>query len=415
MEGGECLLEGIKVIDLTTFVTGGFATLMLGFQGADVIKVEKPNVGDDNRHSGPPFIEIENKKGAGITASDRGESPYFWTVNYGKRSVEIDLKAKGGVEVLYKLCDQADVFIQNFRPGTAERLGVGYEDIKKCRRDIVYCSISAFGESGPWSSRPGYDLLIQGTAGIMDVTGQVGGDPTKVGLPQTDLITGMWAAFGIVCALRRREKTNEGEFIELSMNDAALPWLTKQAAKVFAGEIPTRMGTKDPVLAPYQSYRTQDGYLNVACANQKLWAELCDSIERADLVEDVRFKQNADRVENVDELEEILNSVFEKKSTKEWVELLAIEKQLPVGPLLSVRDAMYNEQTMARGVISEIAREGSMSIPVINHPLNYSNAETGFRMPPPLLGEHNEEILYEVGYTESDIKLLQSRGIIPKR
>ena len=415
MEGGEFLLEGIKVIDLTTFVTGGFATLMLGFQGADVIKVEKPDIGDDNRHSGPPFIKIQNEKGPGITASERGESPYFWTVNYGKRSVEIDLKAKGGVELLYKLCGQADVFVQNFRPGTAERIGVGYEDIKKCKQDIIYCSISAFGDSGPWSSRPGYDLLIQGTSGIMDVTGQEGGEPTKVGLPQTDLITGMWAAFGIVCALRRRERTKEGELIELSMNDAALPWLTKQAAKVFAGEVPTRMGTKDPVLAPYQAYRTQDGYINVACANQKLWTELCDAIDRGDLLEDARFKQNADRVENVNGLEDVLNSVFEKKSTADWIRLLAEERQLPVGPLLSVEDAIYNEQTKARGIISEIIREGYGSIPVINHPLNYSNARTGFRGPPPLLGEHTVEILYEMGYTQEDIEMLRLQGTIPKR
>ena len=209
MEGGDGLLGDIKIVDLTTFVTGGFATLMLGFQGADVIKVEKPNIGDDNRHSGPPFVEVEERKGPGITASERGESPYFWTVNYGKKSIEIDLKSEEGIEILYKLCDHADVFVQNFRPGTAERLNVGYEDIKKCREDIIYCSISAFGNSGPWSSRPGYDLLIQGTGGIMDVTGEEGGDPMKVGLPQTDLITGMWAAFGIVCALRHRERTGE--------------------------------------------------------------------------------------------------------------------------------------------------------------------------------------------------------------
>ena len=415
MEGGDGLLGDIKIVDLTTFVTGGFATLMLGFQGADVIKVEKPNIGDDNRHSGPPFVEVEERKGPGITASERGESPYFWTVNYGKKSIEIDLKSEEGIEILYKLCDHADVFVQNFRPGTAERLNVGYEDIKKCREDIIYCSISAFGNSGPWSSRPGYDLLIQGTGGIMDVTGEEGGDPMKVGLPQTDLITGMWAAFGIVCALRHRERTGEGELIELSMNDAAIPWLTKQAGKVFAGGSPVRMGTKDPVLAPYQSYRTLDGYINVAWANQKLWAELCDAIGRKDLVEDGRFRQNADRVENVDELEHIFNSIFEDKSTEEWVKLLAEERQLPIGPLLSVEDAMYNEQVKSRGIISEMVREGIGKIPVINHPLNYNNAKSGFRGPPPLLGEHTEEILYEMGYTEKDIEMFREEGAIPER
>lgn len=415
MEKDGYMLDGIKVIDLTTFVTGGFASLMLGHQGAEVIKVEKPHIGDDNRHSGPPFIQPKEKEGPGITASERGESPYFWTVNYGKRSIEIDLKSEAGVELIYKLCSDADVFVQNFRPGTAKRLRVGYDEIKKHNPDIIYCSISAFGESGPWSSRPGYDLLIQGTGGIMDVTGEESGGPTKVGLPQTDLITGMWAAFGIVCALNRRKETGDGEFIELSMHDSALPWLTKQAAKVFSGGIPKRMGSKDPVLAPYQAYPTKNGYINVACANQKLWTGLCDAIGHLELVEDNRFQQNADRVENMEILEEILSSIFKMKSTEEWVELLAEEKQLPVAPVLSVEEALYNEQTRARGIISEMTHPRYGKIPVINHPLNYKNGKSGFASPPPLLGEHTHEILLELGYTAKEIEEFEENGAIPKR
>lgn len=410
------LLGDITVIDLTTFVTGGFATLMLANQGAEVIKVERPDVGDDNRHSGPPFVEPNpDYDGPGITAAERGESPYFWTVNYGKRSIELNLQTDAGRTALYDIVRDADVFVENFRPGTAARLGVGYDDIREHRDDIVYCSISAYGETGPWAQRPGYDLLVQGTSGIMSVTGPEDGDPVKVGLPQTDLITAMWTAFGISNALRHRDQTGEGDRIELGMHDAALPWLTKQAGKAFVGETPTRMGTKDPVLAPYQTFPTADGYLTVGCANQKLFTQLCEAIGRPDLVEDDRFASNADRVEHLDALDAELSSEFQKRPTSEWVELLAEEHGLPVGPLYTVNEALENEQTVARGVITETTHPAIGDIPVIEHPLRFERAQTGFRGPPPLLGEDTTTILEEAGYGPEDIAALRDAGAIPDR
>ena len=409
------LLDDITVLDLTTFVTGGFATLMLANQGADVIKVERPDVGDDNRHSGPPFVEIEGYEGPGVTASDRGESPYFWTVNYGKRSVELNLKTDEARAALYDLAAEADVLVENFRPGTAERLEVGYEDVREHNESIVYCSISAFGDTGPWSQRPGYDLLVQGTSGIMSVTGPEGGDPAKVGLPATDLITAMWTAFGVVGALYRRAHTGEGERIELGMHDAALPWLTKQAGKAFVGEEPRRMGTKDPVLAPYQTYPTADGYLNVACANQKLWRGLCEAIGRPGLVDDPRFETNPDRVEHLDELETELAATFRERSTDEWVALLAEEHGLPVGPVLTVPEALENEQTAARGVVSELTHPAAGPIPAIEHPLNFDGAESGFSKAPPLLGEDTEAVLRELGYDTDMLDSLKDAGAIPDR
>ncbi|MFB6122516.1 MAG: CaiB/BaiF CoA transferase family protein [Haloferacaceae archaeon] len=413
-ESSSRILDGITVVDLTTFVTGGFASLMLANQGAEVIKVERPELGDDNRHSGPPFVSPnEAYDGPGETADENGESPYFWTINYDKRSVELNLKSEAGLEALYDLVSEADVFLENFRPGTAERLGVGYDDVREFNDDIVYCSISAFGETGPWASRPGYDLLVQGTSGIMSVTGPEDGDPVKVGLPQTDLITAMWASFGIVGALFRRELTGEGDRIELGMHDAALPWLTKQAGKAFVGETPERMGTKDPVLAPYQAYPTADGYLNVGCANQKLWEELCDAIDRPDLKDDPRFASNPDRVENMDELEEVLSAEFRERTTDEWVDLLADERGLPVGPVYDVPQALENEQTEARGVMREIEHPALGTVPVIEHPLNFDRAESGFESAPPLLGEDTEAVLQELGYTEEDIEALRAEGGIP--
>ncbi|MFB6211887.1 MAG: CaiB/BaiF CoA transferase family protein [Halobacteriales archaeon] len=413
--GGSRMLDGIRVLDLTTFVTGGFATLMLANQGAEVVKIERPEAGDDNRHSGPPFVDPGDYDGPGTTAADRGESPYFWTINYGKRSVELNLKTDAGLDALYDLAEKADVFVENFRPGTAERIGVGYEDIREHNEEIVYCSISAFGETGPWAARPGYDLLVQGTSGIMSVTGPEDGDPVKVGLPQTDLITGMWSAFGIVGALFRRELTGEGDRIELGMHDAALPWLTKQAGKAFVGEEPERMGTKDPVLAPYQAYPTADGYLNVGCANQKLWSGLCEAIDRPELADDPRFASNADRVENMDALEEELSAVFRERTTDEWVDLLADEHGLPVGPVFSVDEALHNEQTDARDVLTELEHPAVGEIPAIEHPLNFRHAESGFEKAPPMLGEDTESILQAAGYSAEEIAAMKDVGAIPNR
>lgn len=396
MTTGDHILEDVRVIDLTTFVTGGFCSLMLANQGAEVIKVERPGAGDDNRHSGPPFID--------------GESPYFWTVNYGKKSVELDLKSSAGREALYELVSEADVFLQNYRPGTAERLDVDEETIRSYNDDIVYCAISAFGQTGPWRERPGYDLMIQGMSGIMSVTGESDGQPVKVGLPMTDLITAMWAAFGVSNALYRRERTGEGEYIDLGMLDAVLPWLTKQAGKVFAGESPSRMGTKDPVLAPYQTFETSDGHLNVACLNQRLWKRLCEAIDRPELVDDDRFATNADRVEHMAELEDELESTFRELTTDEWVTLLVEEAGVPAGPVLEVEDALYNEQTDARDAVTTIEDTDRGEIPVVEHPLKYGRARSGFEAPPPRLGEHNRSIFRELGYDDADLDDLEARG-----
>lgn len=406
------ILDDITVVDLTTFVTGGFATLMLANQGAEVIKIERPEVGDDSRHSGPPFVDISDYEGEGRAASEHGESPYFWTVNYDKKSVELNLKSEEGYEICRELIDEADVVVENFRPGTAERLGLGYDELSEDHPELVYCSISAFGDSGPWSDRPGYDLLIQGMSGMMSVTGPEDGDPVKVGLPQTDLITAMWSAFGIVNALYRRERTGEGERVELGMLDAALPWLTKQAAKAFVGDEPTRMGTKDPVLAPYQSYPTADGYLNVACGNQKLWEQFCAEIGREELASDPRFESNADRVENMDALEEELAETLTERSTDEWVERLADGADLPVGPVYSVDEALDNEQVNARGAVDSLSHPAAGEIPILEHPLNYAESESGFDEAPPLLGEDTEAVVEALGYSEAEIEELRRKGVL---
>jgi crotonobetainyl-CoA:carnitine CoA-transferase CaiB-like acyl-CoA transferase len=391
------ILEGVTVVDLSTFVTGGFSSSMLANLGADVVKVEQPGYGDAIRHTGPPFIE--------------GESPYYWTVNYGKRSVELDLKNDEALAALYDLIEETDIFVQNFRPGTAERLGVDYDTLSEHNDDLIYLAISAFGQTGPWRERSGYDLLIQGMGGIMDVTGEEGRQPVKVGLPMTDLITAMWAAFGATSALYRRELTGEGEYIDLGMLESVLPWLTKQAGQVFADETPRRMGTKDPVLAPYQTFETGDGYINVCILNEKLWGELCVAIDRPDLVDDDRFDQNSDRVEHQDELEAEIEATLAEKTTEEWIEIIAEDNGVPAGPVYSVEEALTNPQVEARGAIGEIEHPELGSIPVVEHPLKFANVDSGFELPPPLLGEHNREVFRDLGYSEERLDELEAIGV----
>jgi crotonobetainyl-CoA:carnitine CoA-transferase CaiB-like acyl-CoA transferase len=391
------ILDGITVVDLSTFVTGGFCSAMLANQGAEVLKVEQPGYGDAIRHSGPPFIH--------------GESPYYWTTNYGKRSLELDLKKPRARDALYELVEEADIFLQNFRPGVADRLDVDYESISEHNEEIIYLAVSAFGQTGPWRERTGYDLLIQGMSGIMSVTGERGRQPVKVGLPMTDLITAMWAAFGATAALYKRELTGEGEYIDLGMLDATLPWLTKQAGQVFAGSDPERMGTKDPVLAPYQTFETKDDYINICILNEKLWAELCEALERPELVDDSRFETNAARVQHVDELEAEIEATLAAKTTQEWIKIIAEEGGVPAGPVYNVEEALNNPQIEARGTITEIEHPELGTVPVIEHPLNFREAESGFELPPPLLGEHNREVFRELGYSEGEIDELERAGI----
>lgn len=391
-------LDGIQVVDVSTFVTGGFCSLMLAHLGADVLKVEPPGKGDVLRLSGPPFFE--------------GESGYFLSCNSGKRSMTLNLKTDAGKEIIYKLAAKADVFLENFRPGTAARLNIAYEDIKKVNASIIYCSISGFGQTGPYRDKPAYDPLIQSLSGVMSITGEEGRPPVKVAVPLSDLTAAMWGGYGIVSALLKREKTGQGDYLDVAMLDGILPWLTKHAGVYFGGEEPKRRGTKDPVIVPYQVVETSDGYLNLAIGNDKLFQTFCTALGRDDLGQDERFQTNKGRVEHRDALEPVLEEIFKSKTTQEWVEILIDEYQLPVSPVLSVGDALNHPQTQARGSVLKMDHPVSGEIDVINLPLKYSQSDSGFDRPPPTLGQDTEQVLQSLGYDTQQIQALRDRSVI---
>lgn len=391
-------LSDITVVDVSSYVTAGFSTLMLANQGAEIIKIERPGTGDPNRESGPPFVEEE--------------SSYFMTVNYGKKSVAVNLKTEQGVEIVRDLVADADVFIENFRPGKADALGLGYDDLAPLNEELIYCAISAFGDTGPWSDRPGFDAIMQGRTGVMSVTGYPDQPPAKVGLPFTDVVTGMWASFGIMTALHRRDMTGNGEYIDLAMFDSIMPILTKQLGKAFEGQTPSRIGTRDPVIAPYQTYETAEGYLIVAAGTDALWQQFCTIIGREDLLEDDRFRTNADRVGHVDELEAELETTLHQRTAAEWESILVEDHDFPAGPVWTVDQALDSEQLAERDMVEHIDHTNLGSYPVMDHPLKYAHAAHGFDRHAPVLGEHTDEILHNLDYTDSDIEQMQKHGVI---
>jgi crotonobetainyl-CoA:carnitine CoA-transferase CaiB-like acyl-CoA transferase len=301
-------LEGIRILDFTRFMSGPFATMLLGDLGADVIKIEPPG-GEDTRGWGPPWIGTD--------------SAYFVSVNRNKRSIIIDLKKAEGLEIVKKLVEKSDVIIENFRPGVAKQLGICYDHLSNINPKLVYCSISGFGQNGPYRDKPGYDLVALAMSGLMSITGEPDRPPVKLGVPIADLTTAMLAALSIIAALLCREKTGKGQYIDMALLDVQVLLLSHQAFNYFVtGEEPKRMGSSHPNIVPYQAFETIDGYIIVAVGSEKLWKQFCNIIERTDLAENSRFKTNADRVVNRDELIKELNTIFRSKSTSFWLEKL---------------------------------------------------------------------------------------------
>ena len=392
-------LEGIRVLDLTRALAGPFCTLMLGDNGADVIKVEIPGSGDDTRKWGPPFIGEE--------------SAYYLSINRNKRSLTLNLQDAQAQEVFMKLAQDIDVVVENFTPGVMGRFGLDYDAVKAVNPKVVYCSISGFGQDGPYRNRPAYDQIMQGVGGLMSITGEPDGEPQKIGIAVTDIGAGMWSAFAIMAALHHRDKSGEGQYIDISMLDAQVAWLTYQAAFFFAnGEAPKRMGAAHPTLVPYQAFMCNDGkYINVAVGSERIWGRFCQGMGREDLKDHPDYATNSVRVNHRGAMVSMLQEIFLTRPVAEWVEDLQAAN-VPCGPINDLADVFADPQVLARNMYLEMPHPTLGSIKQTGLPIKFSLTPGGLDRHPPLLGEHNQEILQSLGYSDADVQSLKEQSVI---
>jgi formyl-CoA transferase/CoA:oxalate CoA-transferase len=391
-------LDDLLVLDLTRALSGPYCTLMLADMGARVIKIETPDGGDDTRGWGPPFLH--------------GESSYFLGINRNKESLTLNLKHPDAQDVFRRLIARADVLVENFRPGTMDRLGFGYEAVRMLNDRLIYAAISGFGQDGPYRERVAYDLILQGMGGLMGTTGEEGGPPVKVGVAVTDIAAGMFAAYGILVALRVRDRVGRGQLVDASMLDSQVAWLTYQAGYYFAtGENPRRLGSAHPSLVPYQAFRTKDGYLNVAVGSEAIWARFVLAVGAPQLADDPRFATNPERVRHREILLPLLEPIFGTKTTVEWSRILEAAG-VPAGPIYLLSDLFDDPQVRHRHMVVEMTHPKAGQVKQTGVPLKLSETPGRLASPPPLLGEHTDRILSELGYSDAQRSAMRADGAI---
>lgn len=398
LNAGDPPMKGIRVLDLSRVLAGPFCSMTLSDLGAEIIKVEIPGSGDDTR-AFPPYIG--------------GESSYFMSVNRGKKSVTLNLKEDAAREALLRLAARCDVFLENYRPGVTKRLGVDYDAVKKVNPGIIYCSISSFGQTGPYNQWPGYDLIVQGMGGLMGLTGEPGRPPVRVGMAVTDIGAGMYGVIGILAALRSRDATGEGQYIDVSMLDGSVSWMTYASGNYFAtGANPPRMGSAHPSIVPYQGFEAGDGkHILVACGNDRLWEMMCDAMGLA-IKTDPRFTSNELRVSNRDVLIPLLEAEFRKKPRDEWLEALK-EVGFPCAPVYLLDELFRDPQVLERGMLKEVDHPTAGKVKQVGPVLKMSGTPCVMGDAPPTLGQHTEEVLRGLaGYSEDEIRVLREKGAI---
>lgn len=374
-------LEGVKILDLSRVLAGPYATMVLADLGADVLKVEHPERGDDTRHWGPPFA------GEG----EARESAYFLAVNRNKRSVGIDLKTPEGLERVKKLASDADVLIENWRRGALEKLGLGYDTIKEANPALVYCSITGFGP-GPDEDRPGYDFLVQARGGVMGITGHPGGEPTKVGVAIADIVCGLYASNAILAALYRRSVTGEGAKVETPLFESTLAWLANRGQEYLISGVDTGLiGNAHPSIVPYQTFHTADRPLVVAVGNNAQFVKLCEAIGRPDLAENERYRTNPDRVANREELVRLLQGEFREKTADEWTGIVR-GAGVPCGPVNTLTDVFEDEHVLGSGMLQEVEHPSAGLLKMLASPVMVDGERLPIRRPPPTLGQHTDEL-----------------------
>lgn len=395
----EGALKGIRVLDCSRILAGPYCTMMLGDLGAEVIKIEQPGLGDGSRQWGPPWVE--------------GESAYFLSVNRNKKSLTLNLKHPEGLKIFKRLAAKSDILVENFLPGTMTKFGLDYESLSLGNPGLIYCSITGYGQNGPYKDHPGFDFMIQAQGGIMSITGPTDGPPFKVGVAIVDITAGLYAHSAILAALYDRERTGQGQYIDVALLDAQIGWLVNVAHNYFAtGESPTRYGNAHANIVPYEVFPTQDGYLALAVGSDSQYRRLCEATNRPDLWEDDRFQSNAGRVKARQELIPLLQDLFRQSSTAEWIELLEAYK-IPAGPINDIPTLLADPQVEARQMVQEIEHPTLGPVKQLGPVAKLARTPASIHVAPPSLGEHTNEILEnELGYSPADLAQLRADGAI---
>ena len=394
-------LRGLRVLDLTRVLAGPTCTQMLGDLGAEVIKIEKPGSGDDTRGFAPPVWP------------ETQESAYFLGVNRNKKSLTLDIAKPEGQEIILQLLDGCDILVENFKVGALAKYGLGFEQLSQKFPGLIYCSITGFGQTGPYAPRPGYDALVQAMGGVMSLTGEPGGMPQKVGVPIADLFAGLYGCIGILAALRHRERTGQGQQVDIGMLDTSVAWLANQGMNFLATkENPPRLGNQHPNIVPYQVFPTKDGHIVLSVGNDPTFVRFCEVTGQQALLSDERFASNAARVANRDFVTQTLTPVMQSRTTDEWVAALEAAK-IGCGPINTLDKVFANPHLQARKVVIEMPHASGATVEVIANPVRLSATPADYRVAPPQLGQHSEDVLSGLlGMSESEIAALREKGVV---